>query len=195
MRLREFTEFHGETGLVEHTGAQNFCKDSVWRASDREEGLWLGDGGELLAVMPGQSIRLGRLGRGDLFVFRRDGEIHGLVGDGGVADAAGALWGGYGTFRAKFLLPRRALTEARRALEGETSLARAVAGILRPDLLAAMERAVGGRTRRESTALLREVEAHAAKAMGARLPAVGLALEEFKLERFQQTEGFHGQPH
>ena len=183
------SEFLGDRALAAHTGMRSFSRAVCWRASDAEEGLLLADDGCVRSVLPGETVWPGRVlsGRGDLFAFRRNGRLSGVVGAGGVAGPDGARRGGYGGFECSLLLPRRLLDCAAAAFADDVPLSAVVADRLRPALLSAMEQVCA---RPGDLASARtEISRAAFPCMRDALIRCGLMLVRFELIRFGRVRG------
>lgn len=186
MRRIENKAFTGENALVMHTGGQLFPAGTYWEASDSEEGILLGADGRIQAAMPGMKLKSGGV-QGDLFVFRRDGVLEGVVGAGEIFDAQGRSWGGFGRFRVSVLMPRRLLKDAQSAFEQEAPLKTVVSVHLRPILRSIMEDILSSPI--ENPAALRGLlSRRAAEAMEKPLLLRGLKLDHFEIVRFERTE-------
>lgn len=187
MRCCEELDFQGDRTLVAHTGMRSFARNACWRASDAEEGLLLGADGRIHAVMPGETVWPGRVisGRSDLFAFRRNGALTGVVGAGGVVGRGGACRGGYGQFTCTLLLPRLLLPSAARAFEQSEALSAVAADRMRPALLRVMEE-VSACTD-DPVQMRSEIARRAFTPMREQLIGCGLLLTRFDMSRFDCT--------
>lgn len=171
---------------IAHTGEQTFPSNVYWESSDWEEAFFLHADRRIQAALPGMKFKLGGK-RGELYVFDRRIALEGVVGAGNVIDAQGHVWGGFGRFRTRLLIPRRFLADAK-ALIGneELALENHVSALLRPILRSAMESAFENAA--EAPLPRSVLEQRAAEAMRNALILHGLQLEHFEIVRFAQTE-------